>query len=240
MKSYIPLKIIDFSVKLSLVMLFCILFAGCGGGTGEIPLETLKKTLRDQPTFSVLLDDMKEEGTFVKNYFHRYLVVLPDESSKTQWFQVPKEYYNKNIDFLGMTLLTKKEGAYDDAVSPPGYGFVGDENYGRWRDDGNGGSFWEFYGKYALISSLFGGWYSPIHRHDYRSYQSYRSKRKPFFGSSKQYGSSGKIVKATRPTFYSSRMSSVNAKKSSFSNKVSQKIGRTKTGLRSRAGGSGK
>jgi hypothetical protein len=240
MKSYISLKIIDFSVKLSLVMFFCTLFAGCGGGTGEIPLETLKKTLKDQPTFSVLLDDMKEEGTFVKNYFHRYLVVLPDESSKTQWFQVPKDYYNKNLEFLGMTLLTKKDGIFDDAVSPPGYGFVGDKNYGRWREDGSGGSFWEFYGKYALISSLFGGWYSPIHRNDYRSYQSYRTKRQPFFGSSKQYGSSGKIVKATRPTFYSSRMSSVNAKKSSFSNKVNQKVGRSKTGLRSRAGGSGK
>ena len=240
MKSYNALNIRNFSVKLALVVLFCILFTGCGGGSGENPLETLKKTLKDEPTFSIILENMKEEGTFVKNYFHQYLVVLPEESSKTQWLEVPKDFYNKNLEFLGMALLTKKDGTFDDVASPPGYALVGDEKYGRWREDSSGGSFWEFYGKYALISSLFGGWYSPIHRNDYRNYQTYRTSRKPYFGSNKQYGSTGNIVKATRPSFYSSRMSSVNAKKSSFSSKVNQKIGRSKTGLRSRAGGSGK
>jgi len=221
-------------------MFFFTLFAGCGGKGNERPLETLKKTLKSEPTFSILLDDMREEGTFFKTYYHRYLVVLPDESAKTRWFQVSRDYYNKNIKFLGMTLLTKKEGTYDNTASPPGYGFVGDETYGRWREDSNGGSFWEFYGKYALMSSLFRGWYSPIHQNDYRSYQRYRSNRQPFFGSRKQYGSSGKIVKATRPGFYSSRMSSLNAKKNSFLKKFTQQIGRSRTGLRSRAGGYGK
>ncbi len=240
MKSFNPLNTINFSVTLFLLMLFCTLFSGCGGSSGENPLKALEKNLKDVPTYSVILDDMKEEGTFIKSYFHRYLVVLPEESSQTQWFQVPKDFYNKNSEFLGMALLTKKDGTIDDVVAPPGYALVGDEKYGRWREDNSGGSFWEFYGKYALISSLFGGWYSPIHRNDYRTYQTDRTRGKPFFGSNKQYGSTGHIVKATRPSFYSSRMSTVNAQKSSFSNKVNQKIGRTQTGLRSRSGGSGK
>ena len=240
MKTDKTLNIRNFSVKLFLVVLFCLFFTGCGGDSGKNPLETFKTTLKDEPTFSIILEDMKEEGTFVKKHFHKYLVVLPEESSKTQWFEVPKDFYNKNVEFLGMALLTKKEGVFDDVVSPPGYALVGDEKYGRWREDNHGDSFWEFYGKYALISSLFGGWYSPIHRYDYTNYQKYRTSRKPYFGSKKQYGSYGNIVKATRPSFYSSRMSSVNAKKSSFSSKVNQKIGRSKTGLRSRAGGSGK
>ena len=240
MKSSTPVNIVDFSIKFFLPLLLCILFSGCGGGSGKLPLETLKRDLKDVPTYSIVLEDMREEGTFVKNYFHRYLVVLPEESSQTQWFEVPKNYYNKNIDFMGMALVTKKDGIIDNVVAPPGYSMVGDERYGRWREDNSGNSFWEFYGKYALISSLFGGWYSPIHRNDYHAYQRDRAMGKPFFGSNKQYGSTGHIVRATRPSFYSSRMSSVNAKKFSFSNKVSSKIGRTKTGLRSRAGGSGK
>jgi len=32
---------------------------------------------------------------------------------------------------------------------------VGNPNYGHWRQDSSGGSFWEWYGKYALFSSLF-------------------------------------------------------------------------------------
>ncbi len=34
---------------------------------------------------------------------------------------------------------------------------VGNPNYGQWRTDSSGSSFWEFYGKYALLSQLFGG-----------------------------------------------------------------------------------
>lgn len=41
---------------------------------------------------------------------------------------------------------------------------IGNPNYGHWRQDSGGGSFWEWYGKYALFSTLFnrpiyyGGW----------------------------------------------------------------------------------
>ena len=214
--------------------------SGCGGKTGGLPLEGLKKELKDTPTYSIILEDMKQEGTFFKTYFHRYLVVLPERSTKTQWFEVPEKYYKKTSAMLGMSLLTRKEGVFDDVPSPPGYAYVGDENYGRWREDDRGGSFWEFYGKYAFFSSLFGGWYHPIYRNDYRDYQRYHTGRRPYFGSKNQYGSSGTIVKKTRPGFYARRMSAVKAGKSSFVDKVNQKIGRTRTGLRSRSGGVGK
>ena len=140
------------------------------------------------PTFSLILDDMKEEGTFVKNYFlisyllwcFRRNLPRPNGSRSQRIFT------SKHIEFLGMALLTKKDGTFDDVVAPPGYALVGDEKYGRWREDNSGGSFWEFYGKYALISSLFGGWYSPIHRNDYRAYQGDRTRGKSFFGRNNQ------------------------------------------------------
>lgn len=39
----------------------------------------------------------------------------------------------------------------------PGSYLVGNPNYGQWSRDSSGGSFWEWYGKYALFSSIFRG-----------------------------------------------------------------------------------
>ncbi len=217
------------------------LIGGCGNTPGTIPLDAINQSLMNQPTYSVVLEDMKQEGSISKRYFHKYLVIEPDSSQKTEWLEVPKQYYDEKLEFLGMALATKKEGELDSQVSPPGYGYVGDERYGEWREDSQGGSFWAFYGKYAFFTSLFGGWYHPIYRHDYRGYSKHRSQGRPYFGSSSQFGSSGKIVKQKRPGFYQSRMSGVNAGKRSFSDKVnSSRVGRSKSGFRGRAGGSGK
>ncbi len=50
---------------------------------------------------------------------------------------------------------------------------VGNPNYGQWKQDSSGGTFWEWYGKYALISSLMGGYrydYGGWSRNRYASY----------------------------------------------------------------------
>ncbi len=232
-------------VKKVLVAAFCLITAfvvsACGGGSPDgLPLNRIMAGLAGEPTYSILLEDMKQEGTFSKTYYHKYLVVQPDGSHKTDWHKVPKSYYNETQGFLGMALFSKKDGVKDTQVSPPGYNFVGDPEYGRWRQDAQGGSFWEFYGKYAFFSSLFGGWYHPVYRSDYSMYSQHRSRKQPFFGRNQEFGSSGKIVKTKRPGFYSRRMAGVNAGKSSFKSKASKRVGRTKTGFRSRSGGSGK
>jgi len=224
---------------------FCLFAAfmvsACGGGTPKTdPLGKIKADLAKEPTYSIVLEDMKQDGTFFKTFYHKYLVVKPDKSTKTDWMEVPESYYDKTQEFLGMALVSKKDGVLDNQASPPGYNFVGDPAYGSWRQDSQGGSFWEFYGKYALLSSLFGGWNRPIYRNDYDMYRDSRSRNQPFFGRNKEFGSAGNIVKAKRPDFYSRRMAGVNAAKSSFKEKAAARVGRTKTDFRSRAGGIGK
>lgn len=222
--------------------LCAVLFlSACSGGSStRIPLDKIKADLADEPTYSVVLEDMREEGTFFKTYFHKYLVVKPDGSNKTDWLEVPETFYNQNLEFLGMALVSKKDGTLDNQVAPPGYSYVGDPKYGSWRQDSQGGSFWEFYGKYALLSSLFGGWNRPIYRNDYAMYNQSRSMNRPFFGRNKEFGSSGSVVKTKNPGFYSRRMEANRAAKSSFKQKAAKRVGRTKTGFRSRSGGIGK
>jgi hypothetical protein len=229
------------SLSLTILILFMTLFNfGCGGGGGPLPIDQIKTNLKDVPTWSILLEDMKEEGNFVTSYYHKYRVVDEKEGWTTDWLEVPKAYYQSNERFLGMALASKKEDGEVTGVSPPGYAYVGDSRYGQWKEDGSGGSFWEFYGKYALLTSLLGGWYRPIYRPDFDMYGRYRSQNIPYYGRNNQYGTSGAIVRKNKPDFYARRMSKERAKRSSFKDKVAKRTGRTRTGYRSRAGGVGK
>jgi hypothetical protein len=226
----------SFALFLSLIFVF----SGCGGVTGELPVEQLKELQKDVATYSILLEDMKEEGNFLKTYFHKYRVVQEQEGWTTDWVEVPENYYQMNEQFLGMSLVTKKEGEYNNKATPPGYGYVGDQRYGRWRRDERGGSFWEWYGKYALFSSLFGGWYRPIYMRDYDVYRGYSSRNRPFFGRNQEFGSSGSITKKTKPSFYTRYKSKQSSGRSRFLGKVSSRVGRSSGGFRGRAGGFGK
>ena len=144
-----------FSIFLLAMILATTFLHGCAGQ--RLPIDILKKDLRDVPSYSINLEDMDEKGTFFKSYYHKYRIVQGERTGTTDWMKVPEDYYQKNENFLGMTLLSKKEGQYDTSVGPPGYNYVGDTQYGKWQRDSSGNSFWAFYGKYALISHLLGG-----------------------------------------------------------------------------------
>jgi hypothetical protein len=215
-----------------------LLASGCTDR--RLPIEGLEASLADAATYSIILENMKEEGNFFKSYYHQYRVVQPEGARTTKWLEVPETYYRKNEEFLGMTLAGKKEGEDINGANPPGYAYVGDPRYGRWRDDGSGGSFWEFYGKYRLLTDFFGGWYRPVYREDYHTYERYRSRNIPYLGRDRQFGTRGSVAKENKPDFFARRMAKEQAKKTSFSDRVSKRIGRTRTGFRSRAGGRGK
>ena len=209
---------------------------GCGGPPSAI--EQIRTALKGAPTYSIILDDMKEEGNFFTSYYHKYRIIMEDRSTDTGWVEVSKEEYNRYLPFLGMTIWVKKEGKDGESIGPPGYEYVGNPKYGSWQRDSSGNSFWVFYGQYRLISDLLGG--GPIYRNHYRDYNTYRSQGRPYYGSKKQYGTNGSITKRQKPNFYSRRMSQANLKKASFSDRVNKRIGRTRTAVRGRSRGTGK
>lgn len=219
------------------LLILAFLLCGCGGDTD--PLKSIIKNLKNVSTYSVILEDMKEEGNFFKSYFHKYRIVQPEDGWTTDWLKVDEKFYKLNENFMGMTIAGKKDGKSLDAASPPGYQYVGDPRYGQWRREG-GTTFWEFYGKYRLLTDFFGGWYRPVYMPDFDDYRYHRSKRMPYYGKNKQFGTSGSIVKYNKPDFYSRRMSMQKRQSTSFADKVNQRIGRSRTGLRGRSGSRGK
>lgn len=209
---------------------------GCAGP--RAPLDEIRATLKGVPTYSVVLDDMKEEGNFFKDYYHKYRIIKEDKTTTTRWMEVPKKTFQQYLPFLGMTIWFKKEGKEGGVVGPPGYEYVGDKRYGSWHRDSSGHSFWVFYGQYRLLSDLLGP--GRIYREHYDDYSRYRTRNQPYYGPHREYGTNGSLTKKQKPNFYSRRMSTERTKQSSFSNRVNQRIGRTRTSSRGRGSSSGK
>lgn len=211
-----------------------IYITGCGSSPKD-PLVQIKRDLADTPTYSIVLHDMKEKGNFFKEYLHQYQIVRPEQATETDWLEVPKKLFRRNLPYLGMTIYAKQDGEEIPKIGPPGYEYVGNDRYGSWHTDSGGRSFWVFYGQYRLLSDLLGG--GPIFRDHHRTYG---SRSGPYFGPNREYGTEGSVTKTKKPDFYSRRMAAAATQKSSFANKVNNRVGRTRTGYRGRSTGRGK
>ena len=108
----------------------------------------------------------------------------PASNNIREWERVDRRTYTRYEPYLGMVIVSKgADGSIDYDQHPPGYQYVGNDRYGQWRQDRSGGSFWEFYGRYALLSHVIGGFGRPIYRNDWNSYRDNRGRGQPYFGS---------------------------------------------------------
>ncbi len=208
-------------IGLSLVVVGCV--------AGD-PLERLQGELDRYPEYSVILADMREEGTFSTEYWHQYRVTTgeSEEGSDDLVYaenirdleRVDRGTFARYQPYLGMVILSKgTDGNVDHDQHPPGYQYVGNERYGQWRGDGRGGSFWEFYGRYALISHMIGGFGRPIYRNDWNSYRDFRGRGRPYFGSG-TYGTNGTVTRQSNPNFFRRQESRQRVRTQGFADRV--------------------
>lgn len=223
---------------------------GCGGARD--PVVEMQRTLASAPDYMIVLDDMREEGTFFPQYYHRYLVTQGERKVQTDWIEVPEDIFQKYESFLGMALASKTSDGVNDTPHPAGYDRVGDPKYGQWVER-NGTSFWQFYGQYALMRDLIGLGGGMISRGDYDDYRTSRRSNQPYYGRNNEWGTKGTVTQQQRPSTFERRKQAINQKQQSFSQKIQSRAkqgtgfggfgstGRSRTGFGSRSfGGFGK
>ncbi len=223
-------------------------------GEGRSPLQQLIRSLSPLPEYSIILEDMRIGGNFFREYEHRYKVVegtlseagsgdLTFQTTTTDWERVSRREYETYQPYLGMVVASKsRDGKAQQGTGyPPAYNYVGDPRYGQWRRDSSGNSFWEFAGKYAVLSALFNMGNNRVSRSDWDGYRDSYGRGRPYFGSSRQFGTEGSITKRTNPTFFQRRLQRQQASQRRFSDRVGSRVSRSRmSGARSRSGRGGK
>jgi hypothetical protein len=152
---------------------------------------------RDHNAASFYIENSKE------HYFHKYILEENGETKTTGWQKVEASFYEGNLAFLGMAILAKPYGVFEDErltqAAPPGMAYVGNSKYGEWKKDNSGNSFWSWYGKYALFSTLF---FPRPYYYPYSSWNSWNSgyrNNRPYFGKTQKgfqkFGTQGSFIK---------------------------------------------
>ncbi len=234
-------------------ILVTFLLGACGGDEfKKTPVDELIKELDKEPLYSIILHDMDVDGAIMKTYKHQYKIIttkdsLPQERI-TDWKEVSSDFFLENEKNMGMEIASKTaDGKVSRTIGPAGYSnFVGNPQYGKWSTGSGGDSFWEWYGKYAMMSSILSLAMMPIQMSMWNDYhRNYYSRGTPYYGSYNGrpvYGTYGSHTNTAR------KSSSWFSKSSnqSFRNNVSSRVSRSSSrgnssgSMRSRGGGSGK
>jgi len=144
------------------------------------------------------VEDVKAKG------FHKYSEITNGEQNNTNWMPVSEDFYWKNQENLGMAIINKPYGVYKDETlkqsEPVGMSMIatpqmnkgvasGSNEYGEWRQNRSGHSFWHYYGQYSLINSLLGN--NRGYSYDeWNGYQS-RNRSQGYYGRNQEYGTYG-------------------------------------------------
>ena len=228
-------------LKFSLLLFLpvALLFQGCG--VGQNPVEKIQNELQGEKEYAIILEDMREEGNFVPSYYHQYRVDIGEQQSHRPFMEVDEAFYKKNAAYLGMALAAKTaDGAITNTPFPNGYQYVGNSQYGRWRENSSGGSMWELYGKYMLMSQVMNWGGFGLSRNHYNNYSSFQGSGRPYYGPNQQYGTSGTVTKKQKPDFFKRKMAKKSQSQTRFQKKVGQRMGRSKNTFRSRGFSFGK
>lgn len=174
--------------------------------------------------YSVILYDMNFEVGTDTTYQHQYKVIVENENfipkdTLTDLVTVSDTTFNYYAEDLEMEILSKNQNEEITYSAPPGYNrYVGNTRYGEWKQDSSGDSFWEFYGKYAFLRTMF-GYQQPIYNVGYYDYiDSYKGKSS-YYG---RYTSSGKFAYGT-----SSPHTLGKTNRLAFSSKVQSRVSRS-------------
>ncbi|MCK5781582.1 MAG: hypothetical protein KAH10_03260 [Flavobacteriales bacterium] len=239
--------------KLIIIFLGIIALQSCSSKEfKKSPIDQLIIQMNDIKPYSIILQDMDVKGSFSHTYLHKYKIITEDlsgvpQEKVTDWMEVPEQIFSLNENNLGMEIVSKNdEGKVSKTAAPPGYGnYVGNSKYGEWRSDNSGNSFWSFYGKYMMMSTMFDMMRRPYYRNDYNHYRSggYYGSRS-YYGpkssnGSYKYGTNSSYTKQTRKSFFERKSSKRGW--SSSSRRTSNSSTRSRSSSsRSRSGGFGK
>lgn len=233
------------------------------------PVDILIRDLSAEQNFSIILYDMDYDEA-KKQYKHQYNVLVEKDDSvqvkKTDWLVVSHAFFNQNAENMGMELASKKDGKLSKVAAPAGYSnYVGNEKYGHWKErDGN--RFWEFYGKYTFMSSMFRMAAYPVGYSSWNNYNSNYYGQRSYYGQTtngqRMYGTNSSYAKANtsstwnnKPSGFKSRVrsqvqrstpaksstASTSTKRTSTQQKTTRSSSRySSSSTRSRGGGSGK
>jgi len=164
----------------------------------------------------LILVDMKDEGG---RFYHQYKAVRGRNVRTTPWKPVNAAYFRMHQDHLGMALYAKPKGTFHTGAytiaSPPGYAYIDNKEYGRWKDGGTEKT-WVFHDKYKyMVPLFFGAGLAAVSYVAFQSYRKHRNRRLVWFGlaGALWYGTRSARMRRMHKGYYARKARKVRTRK---------------------------
>ena len=222
------------------VLLLIVAMAQFGCGGSRDPVDVLKRQLNRYPEYAVTVEDLRVEEGFSPDFFLRFKILtasgqrlagkdtLMYKEQLTPWEEVSEHVFARYENYVGMVVASKdKDGRQTGAgeAYPAGYQYVGNSQYGSW----GGGGFWQFYGQYAMMQHMMGGF--RVNQNDYGDYRRSRGSGQAYYGPERNgrraFGSQGTLTEKARPGFYQRNTQRLRTGRQSFASRAQGRSGST-------------
>ncbi|HAS43302.1 MAG TPA: hypothetical protein DCS93_22675 [Microscillaceae bacterium] len=188
--------------------------------------DILAKTPNSKLPVSIVLYDMdtRQNDAIDGKYLHRYQVITNvDDPQKrkttiTDFLPVNQDKFVRNYENMGMEVASKIMGTdgnihLNKVPAPLGYAnYIGNTQYGQWKANNEGRSYWAFDSKYMFLGTMFHLENYPVYKDTYSDYRRNYHRQRAYYGSTgtrNHYGTGSRFSRNTvRSGFYASDRSS--------------------------------
>jgi hypothetical protein len=188
--------------RISLYILLTLIYIGFSKSI--ISLKENRPLLKTEKIFdpffqnaplSVVLVGMFEQGYFLKSYFLKLRLVQAYFPTEDIVIQTSKEFYEKNLNNLGMSIYQRRSLDLPgrSIPQPSGSIFLGDLTYGFWKLDKSGDRVWEFHRAFRHFPEILGwGKFRPS-MDFFNNLKIHDSYNQSYYGPNGEFGKNGSV-----------------------------------------------
>lgn len=151
---------------------------------------------------SVILVNTHATGFIIKTYYHKYKIVYGFHTYEELVVRTSRSFTSKHAKHIGMSIFRRdSQGKETTTPLPPGSVFIGNRDFGRWKNRDNIRE-WEFYRAYRYIPQYLGYHnFRPTYEF-YRQIQSGLRQNQAFFGFNDEFGTKGALTQKAFPQYF--------------------------------------
>ena len=162
---------------------------------------------------TLILVDTHATGFLIKTYYQKYRLINGLDSVEEVIVRTSREFAKKNMKFIGLSIYRRTQDKEEFLPVAPGSLYVGNREYGDWRENKKGILKWRFAKAFKNFPKYL-GWGKFRPEQDFiELYKTSLSLNKPYFGPHGEFGPEGKITRESFPHFFKEeRMKKVDMK----------------------------
>lgn len=151
---------------------------------------------------TAILIDTHATGFLIKTYYQKYRVITGYDNVEELIVRTSKEFAKKNMDHIGLSIYRKADEVEEFLPLPPGSLYLGDSEFGEWKTNKKGKTYWKFNKVFKNFPKYLGwGKFKPD-MDFFQQMRSYASLNQAYFGPNHEFGPHGQITQQNFPQFF--------------------------------------